>query len=116
TLVLMLSVVVVGPLLGGGVGLAESLGQEETFRDVWSRTRWTVVLPVSAGFLVVLYRWAPNVRTTWRACLPGTVVGTLGLVAVAVAFRAYLATVGLDVPDAAGGGAAVRAAGQVVGM
>lgn len=116
TLVVVLAVVVVGPLLGGGVDLAEQLGRGDAYRAVWDEIRWLVVVPVSLGFLLVLHRYGPNVRLRWRACLPGALVGTAGVLAVAVGFRAYLAAVGLDAPDSAGGGAAVRAAGQVVGM
>lgn len=108
TLVVVLTTVVVAPLLGGDVGVGGPRS--------WGPGRWMLGVPVALGFLLVLHRWGPNVRLTWRDCLPGALVGTAGVLAVALGFRAYLGAVGLDAPGVDGTGAAVRAAGQVVGM
>jgi membrane protein len=114
-LVVLLTVVVVGPLLGGGRRLAEELGQTQTAEGLWEVLRWPTVALVCAAFLAVLYRYGPNVRNTWRDCLPGAVVGTVALIAVAVGFRTYLATVGIGGPDVGEPGEAVAVAAQVIG-
>jgi membrane protein len=116
TFVVVLVVLVMGPLLGLGTRLAEEVGQEDTAATVWAALRWPVVVVVCVVFLVVLYRHAPNVRNRIRDCLPGAVAGTAALVAVALGFRAYLATVGAGGPDVGASGEAVAVAGQVIGV
>lgn len=116
TVAVVLAMIVVGPLLGGGRRLAEWLGQGQAWDVTWAVLRWPVVAVVSVAFLGLLYHFGPNVRTTWRQCLPGAVVGTLGLVVVAIGFRSYLAWAGSGAPDVGAAGQAVRVAAQVIGM
>jgi len=117
TLLLLLALVVVGPLLGDGRELAERLGLGATFEVAWSLARWPVLGAVTAAYLVALYRYGPNVRTTWTRCLPGAVAGTAGVVLVAVAFAGYLSVAGPSAPGVEGGqDAAVTAAAQTIGL
>lgn len=111
----ILAMVVIGPLLGGGQALAEWLGLERAFQLAWALVRWPVIGALGVGFLTVLYRFGPNVDNAWRDCLPGAVVGTLGLVGVAIGFQAYLATAGPAVPQVGEAGAAVIVAAQTLG-
>ncbi|MCG7288152.1 YihY/virulence factor BrkB family protein [Cellulomonas sp. ACRRI] len=117
TLVAVLLLVVVGPLLGGGDALAARLGLGDAFRAAWSVLRWPVVLALGGTFLVLLYRYAPNVVSTWRRCLPGAVAGTLGVLLVSAGFVAY---VGVAVPETPGADASsaavVQAAAQMLGL
>ncbi|MBO1751814.1 YihY/virulence factor BrkB family protein [Actinotalea sp. BY-33] len=115
TLVSLLGMLVVGPLLGGGQRLAEWFGWGDVFTGVWAVLRWPAIGLVCIAFLTLLYRWGPNVVTTWRRCLPGAVVGMLGLVGVAVAFQVYLDVAGPGAPDVGQADAAVRVAAQVIG-
>jgi membrane protein len=115
TLVIVLAMVVVGPLLGGGQRLAALLGTEGTFDTLWGIARWPVVALICAGFLVVVYRHGPAVENRWRDCLPGALVGTTGLIAVAVGFRFYLASVGPTTPGIGESTAAVAVAAQTLG-
>lgn len=110
-----LSMVVVGPLLGGGRVIADRLGLGWAFELVWNFARWPVVLAIAVGFLVVLYRTGPNVRNTWRQSLPGAAFGVVGLILVAVGFRLYLETVGVETVSIRDAEEAVAVAGQVVG-
>jgi membrane protein len=116
TLVVVLAMVVVGPLLGGGQGIAEWLGQAETARTAWAFLRWPVVVLFCVLFLAVLYQVGPNVENRWRECLPGAVTGTAALLGVAAAFQAYLGTVGLDTPDVDARSEAVSGAAQIIGV
>jgi membrane protein len=115
TLVVVLAMVVVGPLLGGGQQLAAWLGTQRTFDTLWGVFRWPVVAAICSGFLVVLYRFGPAVDNRWRDCVPGAVLGTVGLLLVAVGFRIYLAAAGPAVPRLDEAGAAVAVAAQTLG-
>lgn len=117
TLVTVLLLVVVGPLLGDGDELADRLGLGDAFRAAWSVLRWPAVLALGGAFLTLLYRYAPNVVSTWRRCLPGAVVGTLGVLLVSSGFVAYVAVAVPETPGADDGSAAVvQAAAQMLGL
>ncbi|HLT85463.1 MAG TPA: YihY/virulence factor BrkB family protein [Phototrophicaceae bacterium] len=117
TLLVLLALVVVGPLLGDGRELADRFGLGSAFEISWSVARWPALAAVTTTYLTVLYRYGPNVRTTWSRCLPGAVVGTVGVVLVAVGFSAYLALAGPSAPGAENvQGAAVTAAAQAIGL
>lgn len=117
TLVVVLGMVVVGPLLGDGATLADRFGLGEAFRVSWDVLRWPVVVAVCAGYLTLLYRYAPNVDTTWTRCLPGAVVGTLGVLLVSSGFGLYLALAVPSTPGVEDGSATlVRVAGQMLGL
>ncbi|WP_265523257.1 YihY/virulence factor BrkB family protein [Oerskovia flava] len=114
TLLVLLAMVVVGPLLGGERQLASWFGATSSIEVLWTWLRWPTVVVVCTAYLTLLYRFAPNIATTWRRCLPGAVVGMLGLVAVALAFQAYLTLAGPTTPDLARPGGAVGVAGQML--
>jgi membrane protein len=117
TVVAVLGMVVVGPLLGDGAELADRFGLGAAFRVTWDVLRWPVVVAVCAAYLTLLYRYAPNAETAWTRCVPGAVVGTLGVLLVSSGFSVYLA---LAVPSTPGvdpaAGAVVQAAGQMLGL
>ena len=115
TLVVLLSMVVVGPLLGGGREIADLLGLGDVFAATWSLLRWLAVAVVAGGFLVLLYRFGPNVDHRWWNCLPGAVAGLAALVAVAAGFQVYLGVVGSTVPGADAAGQSVAVAAQMLG-
>ncbi|WP_432504226.1 YihY/virulence factor BrkB family protein [Kineococcus arenarius] len=110
-----LALAVVGPLLGGGQQLADALGAGAAFRTAWSLARWPVLAVVVTAFLAWLYQVGQNADTRWRDALPGAVLATLGLVVLALGFRAYVEVAGPGTPDVDGGDAAVRAVGQFLG-
>lgn len=116
TLVVVLVMLVLGPLVGVGTRTAGWLGIEDELATTWAVLRWPLAVVVCVLFLLLLYRHGPNVRNRYRDCLPGAVVGTAALVAVAVGFQAYLATVGTGGPDVGEPGSPVAVAGQVIGV
>lgn len=81
---------VVGPLVGGGEALAQAFGLDEAFQVAWDVLRWPTAVVLLMGYLTLLYRYAPNVETIWRQCLPGAVLGTLGLLLVSAGFALYV--------------------------
>lgn len=111
----MLSMVVVGPLLGGGRAIAMWLGLGGVFEVLWALARWPAIVAIAIGFLAVLYRTGPNVRNTWRQALPGAVFGVVALVLTAVGFRLYLETMGVGALEIQDADEAVVVAGQVIG-
>lgn len=115
TFVVVLAMVVVGPLLGGGQALAESVGQGEGYDAAWGVLRWPVAALVSVAFLALVHRVGPNVENSWRECLPGAVLGTVGMLGVAVAFRGYLTVAGPVAPDLGRPGEALAVATQTLG-
>src|SRR5699024_7576359 len=102
---------------GDGQELAERFGLGSAFQVAWSVARWPALAVVTTTYLTVLYRYGPNVRTTWSRCPPGAVVGTVGVVLVAVGFSAYLAVAGPSAPgEESAQSAAVAAAAQTIGL
>jgi membrane protein len=96
---LILSMVVVGPLLGSGRAIADRLGLGVAFEVAWAFLRWPAVFATAATFLAFLYHIGPNAKTTWRESLPGAVLGVVALVVVAIGFRFYIETMGLQSPE-----------------
>jgi membrane protein len=113
--VAVLSMVVVGPLLGGGRAIAEWLRLGGAFEVLWAVARWPVVFLLATGFLATLYRFGPNVRNRWGQTLPGALFGVAGVVLVSVGFRAYLGVAGAGGPEVGDAEEAVALAAQVVG-
>jgi membrane protein len=70
----------------GSVALV-ALTVEVTVAVGWAALRVPLLLAVVIGFLVSLYRFSPNVRHTWRECLPGALVGAALWIVAAVVFR-----------------------------
>jgi len=114
--VVCLSMLVVGPLLGGGRRLAGWIGAESAFAYAWNWGRWPVVAVVAVTFLAWLYRAGPNVDNRWRDCLPGAAVAAVCLVAVTVGFQAYLRLAGPQEVEVGVADDAVRAAAQLLGV
>ena len=112
TMAALLTMVVVGPLLGVGQWLAEGVGAGSVWTWAWTYGRVPLVLLVAVAWLSWLYLVGPNVDNTVRECLPGALVGALGLLALTVGFRSYLAVAGPGGPGIEDGPAAVLAAAQ----
>ena len=100
-----------GPM-GKEGGLLKQLGLGGAYSAVWSVIRWPMLFAIVVAFLLCLYRFAPNVRQSWRDCLPGAVLGALLWIIAAVAFR-ILAALGLR---GSSGVAADDAAVQLIGQ
>lgn len=106
---LTLTVVVVGPLLGRGPELAESVGLRGAFGQFWNYGRIPVLFMVVVAWLLVVLRVAPNRRTAWRAALPGAVTTAVLWLLTTAGFRLYLMIIGESNPllSAFGGGIVV---------
>ena len=111
----ILSLVVVGPLLGGGRAVANWLGFGGAFESAWAVARWPAVFAVAAAFLASLYHVGPNVKNTWAGSVPGAIFGMTALVLVAAGFRLYIQATGLQNPEIDNADDAVVVALQVIG-
>ena len=83
---LTVELMVNGPL-GRRGWIARGLGLGDVYTVVWAVVRWPLLLAIVVTFLVCLYRFSPNVRHSWRECVPGAIVGALLWICAAVAFR-----------------------------
>ncbi|PWD51065.1 hypothetical protein C8046_10820 [Serinibacter arcticus] len=117
TMVTVSLLVVVGPLLGNGGQIAEALGLGDAFRVAWEWLRWPAAFLVGLAFLTLLYRYAPNVETTWRRCLPGAVLGSVGLLLVSAGFLVYVRFAApSSLEQDAGNAVVVQAAAQMLSL
>lgn len=112
---LLISMIVVGPLLGGGRAIAEWLRLGAAFEWAWTLARLPVVFAIATAFLAFIYRFGPNVKNTWRESLPGAVFSMLALVLVSTGFRVYITATGLQSPEITGADDAVATVLQAFG-
>ncbi|MBX3157040.1 MAG: YihY/virulence factor BrkB family protein [Deltaproteobacteria bacterium] len=86
--IMALALLVVGPVAGQWV--ADHLGFDDAFADVWYATRW-----IGAALLVmvvwgIVYRFLPDRRGPIRIFTPGAVAGILVWLAISWGFSVYL--------------------------
>lgn len=84
------ALLVIGPLLGGGEGVAEGIGRGSGFATAWVWLRWPVSFLGVVAWTASVYRFAPLRRSSWRQELPGAVVATVWWLVASTAFRFYL--------------------------
>lgn len=112
----LLALVVIGPLLGGERLLSGWVGVGRAVEIAWTIGRWPVVAAIAASYLACVYRFGPNVRTRWRDCVPGALLGTAGTLLVAIGFRYYLALASPRAPELRDAAEAVQVAGRTIGI
>jgi membrane protein len=88
--VVVLTMVVVGPLLGEGSVLADRLGYGSGFATAWDWLRWPLVIIVLMAWAATVYHVGPKHRSPWRWELPGAIVATIWWLVVSMGFRSYL--------------------------
>jgi membrane protein len=88
----VLTLLVVGPLFGGGAELAEDLGVDGWFTVLWTWFRWPTVFGVLVVWAASLYHIAPNHRSPWKWELPGAVLAAVWWAVASLGFGQYLQT------------------------
>lgn len=87
----VLTMIVVGPLLGEGNELASDLGISSVFGTLWDWLRWPLVFVVLVAWAATVYHVAPNHTSPWRSELPGALVAAVWWSVVSLGFSSYLA-------------------------
>ncbi len=87
----MLTLLVVGPLLGSGEDVADTLGLGGAFVFAWDALRLPVAFLVLVLWAATIFHVAPDHHTPWRADLPGAVVTTVLWIVFSGGLRVYLA-------------------------
>lgn len=90
----VLTMIVVGPLLGAGAEVADVVGLGDAFATWWDWFRLPVTGLVLTAWLATIFHVAPNHRTPWRADVPGAVAAAVLALAASAGFRAYLEVAG----------------------
>ena len=88
--VVVATMVVVGPLFGGGTELADRLGAGNSFSTAWDWLRWPVVVITVVAWAATVYRIAPLHKLRWRREVPGALLATAWWLVVSGGFGAYL--------------------------
>ncbi len=89
---IVLTLLVVGPLFGGGAELAADLGVDGWFTVLWTWFRWPIVFAVLVSWAASVYHIAPNHRSPWKYELPGAALASVWWTAVSLGFGQYLET------------------------
>jgi membrane protein len=107
--VVALSMLVVGPLLGRGDDLADLVGLGRVFAVSWELLRIPLLFVGVTLWLMFVYHYAPHRRTRWSASLPGAITTTVLWLLATAGFHLYLRIVGERNPvlGAFGGGAII---------
>lgn len=90
TSAVMLTMLVVGPLLGRGPEVADLVGLGEVFAVLWDWFRPPLAFALLVGWAATVFHFAPNHHTPWRWDLPGAVLASVLWVLLSLAFRLYL--------------------------
>jgi membrane protein len=111
----VLSLIVVGPLMGGGARLASVVGLGRAFEVLWALGRWPVVFAIAVAYFGWVFRVAPNVENGWRHSLPGAVVSTVAIIVISAGLRVYLDALGPRAPTVAPDEEALAIVSQTIG-
>jgi membrane protein len=87
-IIVSLLLLMFGPLIGDWIASLAGLGV--AFTLAWSLLRWPTILFLMVTAMSAFYRFAPDVRLTWRETVPGSAVATGMWVAVSLAFSYYV--------------------------
>lgn len=87
---LALTVLVVGPFLGRGGAVADTVGLGAAFMFTWDVLRFPVLAMGLVLWATVLFHYAPNRRTRWREALPGALLTTVLWLLATAGLHLYL--------------------------
>ncbi|HEX7167900.1 MAG TPA: YhjD/YihY/BrkB family envelope integrity protein, partial [Acidimicrobiales bacterium] len=103
------TMLVVGPLLGGGHALAEHLGLEDAFATAWGWLRLPLAVGALVGWAVVLLHVSRPNAGSWRSDLTGAIATAFLWLAATLGLRFYVSVVGASNAAAGALGGAVVA-------
>lgn len=90
TACLLLIMLVLGPILGGGGELADSVGLGAGFATFWDIFRAPFAFAVAIAWATTIFHVGPDHQTRWRTDLPGAVLAATWWLVISLGFRVYL--------------------------
>ncbi len=90
----MLTLLVLGPVLGGGRQVAGAIGLGAAFATFWDILRAPFAFLALVLWATTIYRHGPDHHTAWRAHLPGALLAATLWLIVSLGFRLYLLVAG----------------------
>ena len=94
TTIVVLTMVVIGPLFGGGRAVADALGFGGFFAFAWTWLRWPFAFFILAAWATTVFDLGPAIRTKWKWQVPGAVFVAVSWLALSVGFSIYLQVAG----------------------
>lgn len=91
TAAVILTMLVFGPLLGSASEVADAVGLDDTFANLWRYLRLPFALAVMVVWAATVFHVAPNRRTPWRWNVPGAFLTTGLWLLGSIGFRLYVA-------------------------
>jgi membrane protein len=89
-----LAMLVVGPLLGTGEDVADSVGLGAAFATFWDWARLPATAAAMVAWAATMFHIGPNRWTPWRWDLPGAVLTAVSWIGLSAGFRVYLSVAG----------------------
>lgn len=90
----MLTLLVLGPVLGGGRQVASAIGLGDAFATFWDILRAPFAFVALILWATTIYQRGPDHHTAWRPHLPGALLAATLWLAVSLGFRLYLRVAG----------------------
>jgi membrane protein len=90
----MLTLLVLGPVLGGGSQVAGAIGLGDAFATFWDILRAPFAFVALILWAATIYQRGPDHDTAWRVHLPGALLAATMWLAVSLGFRLYLRVAG----------------------
>lgn len=86
----MLALLVIGPLLGTGDDVAETVGLGDTFVVLWDVLRLPVAFVLLVVWAATIFHIAPDHHTPWKADVPGALLTTVLWIVFSGGLRIYV--------------------------
>jgi membrane protein len=94
----VLAAMVVGPFLGAGGHVADTLGVRGAYGVAWEWLRYPVAFVAVTVWAGALFHFGPNRRTPWRSALPGALATAVLWLVASLGFHVYLVSLGSTNP------------------
>ncbi|MGI8792150.1 MAG: YihY/virulence factor BrkB family protein [Acidimicrobiales bacterium] len=94
TTIIVLSMIVVGPLFGGGRAVAGNLGFGGFFAFAWNWLRFPFAFAFLTAWATTIFDLGPAIRTKWKWQIPGAVFVAVSWLGLSVGFSVYLRLAG----------------------
>lgn len=103
---IVVTLIVVGPLIGNGLDIVTGIGLGQEYEFLWSYARWPVAFLSLVLWATTMFHICPDRQEPWHRGMPGGLVTALFWLGASVGFNIYLELVVRSSPvlGALGGG------------